>query len=81
MEEAGDPPPSASRRKSSRKRSRPAEGKDLISALPDALILHVFFFLDVKDVVKTSVLSKRWSSLWTQTSAISIDSHCSTVRI
>ncbi|KAI4312115.1 hypothetical protein MLD38_036966 [Melastoma candidum] len=30
-------------------------------------------FLDVKDVVKTSVLSKRWSSLWTQTSAISID--------
>ncbi|KAI4312043.1 hypothetical protein MLD38_036899 [Melastoma candidum] len=63
MEEAGDPPRSASRRTSPRKRSRPSDvaaGDDLISALPDSIILHVLSFLDIKDVVKTSALSRRW---------------------
>ncbi|KAF7121369.1 hypothetical protein RHSIM_Rhsim13G0171700 [Rhododendron simsii] len=38
---------------------------DVISALPDALILHVLSFLPIEDAIKTQVLSKRWLRLWT----------------
>ncbi|XP_058195921.1 F-box protein At5g03100-like [Rhododendron vialii] len=38
---------------------------DVITALPDALILHVLSFLPIKDAIKTQVLSKRWLHLWT----------------
>ncbi|XP_056171712.1 putative F-box/LRR-repeat protein At3g18150 [Syzygium oleosum] len=41
--------------------------RDHISALPDAVIHHIFSFLTIRDVVKTSVLSKRWRSTWTTT--------------
>ncbi|KAK3431683.1 hypothetical protein EUGRSUZ_E03795, partial [Eucalyptus grandis] len=40
---------------------------DLISALPDAVIHHIFSFLPLKDIVKTSVLSRQWRSTWTTT--------------
>ncbi|KAF8043969.1 hypothetical protein BT93_A2065 [Corymbia citriodora subsp. variegata] len=50
------------------KRNRsPLPPSDRISALPDAVIHHIFSFLPLKDVVKTSVLSKRWRSTWTAT--------------
>lgn len=46
------------------KRSKP-QGKDRLSELPDALIFHIFWFIPMFDVVKTSILSKRWRNLWT----------------
>ncbi|XP_030469691.1 F-box/LRR-repeat protein At3g59190-like [Syzygium oleosum] len=32
--------------------------------LPDALLQHILGFLPLKDVVRTSALSRRWESLW-----------------
>ncbi|KAF8006265.1 hypothetical protein BT93_K0529 [Corymbia citriodora subsp. variegata] len=46
---------------------------DLISALPDALIHQVFSFLPLEDIVRTSVLSKRWLSTWTTTTHLVFD--------
>ncbi|MCL7051809.1 hypothetical protein MKW94_026745, partial [Papaver nudicaule] len=37
---------------------------DRISELPDALILHIFSFLNMEDVKETCMLSKRWRYLW-----------------
>ncbi|KFK27927.1 hypothetical protein AALP_AA8G448800 [Arabis alpina] len=47
---------------SSRKRS--VVGEDRISELPEPLILQILSSLPTKDVVATSVLSKRWGSFW-----------------
>ncbi|KAK6114813.1 hypothetical protein DH2020_007082 [Rehmannia glutinosa] len=38
--------------------------EDRISKLPDAIIQHILSSLDPKQVVQTSVLSKRWTKLW-----------------
>ncbi|XP_048131410.1 F-box protein At5g03100-like [Rhodamnia argentea] len=51
----------------------PLSGRDLISALPDAVIHHFFSFLPIRDVVKTSVLSKRWRPTWTNTTDLVFD--------
>ncbi|XP_048132435.1 F-box protein At5g03100-like [Rhodamnia argentea] len=45
----------------------PLSPSDLIGALPNDVIHHIFSFLPLQDVVKTSVLSKRWQSTWTTT--------------
>ncbi|XP_057772036.1 putative F-box protein At3g44060 [Salvia miltiorrhiza] len=46
--------------KSKRRRSR-----DRLSELPDSLIFNIFELLPMNDVVKTTILSKRWKDLWT----------------
>lgn len=40
---------------------------DRLSDLPDALIHHIFSFLDMRIVVQTSTLAIRWRNLWTST--------------
>ncbi|KAL1832235.1 hypothetical protein ACET3Z_001886 [Daucus carota] len=42
-----------------------AEGEDRISDLPDELIHHILWFLDVQTAVQTCILSKRWKPVWT----------------
>ncbi|KAL6140069.1 hypothetical protein ACLB2K_058370 [Fragaria x ananassa] len=37
---------------------------DRITDLPDAILHHILFLLPIKTVAQTSVLSKRWRSLW-----------------
>ncbi|CAB4274299.1 unnamed protein product [Prunus armeniaca] len=37
---------------------------DRISDLPDAVLHHILFLLPIKTVAQTSVLSKRWRSIW-----------------
>ncbi|KAG5516751.1 hypothetical protein RHGRI_037478 [Rhododendron griersonianum] len=43
---------------------------DLITALPESLLLHVLSFLPIEDAVKTQVLSKRWLHLWTYSTSL-----------
>ncbi|PKA55295.1 F-box/FBD/LRR-repeat protein [Apostasia shenzhenica] len=52
---------------------------DRISGLHDALLLHILSFLVVDDVVKTSLLSKRWKNLWASATALNLDV-CTTKR-
>ncbi|CAO2148157.1 unnamed protein product [Urochloa humidicola] len=41
-----------------------ADGTDRISALPDGVLQHVLGFLEADEVVRTSVLARRWNGLW-----------------
>ncbi|XP_057772063.1 putative FBD-associated F-box protein At3g50710 [Salvia miltiorrhiza] len=38
--------------------------RDRFSELPNSLIIEIFSLLDIKDVVRTSLVSKRWENLW-----------------
>ncbi|KAL3575914.1 hypothetical protein D5086_021197 [Populus alba] len=46
---------------------------DMIENLPDAMLLHILSFLPAKDVLKTSILSKRWRHLWMSVSNLSFE--------
>ncbi|CAH1414465.1 unnamed protein product [Lactuca virosa] len=39
-------------------------GEDRITDLPDAVLHHIFRLLPIKSIVQTSILSKRWRTLW-----------------
>ncbi|THU48439.1 hypothetical protein C4D60_Mb09t26250 [Musa balbisiana] len=54
-------------------RSEPLEESDRISSLPDAAIHNIFSFLFSNDVVKTSMLAKRWRYLWASAPDIFLD--------
>ncbi|CAK9161390.1 unnamed protein product [Ilex paraguariensis] len=39
-------------------------GEDRISDLPDAVLHHILFFLPIRSIAQTGILSKRWRDLW-----------------
>lgn len=49
--------------------------EDRISQLPDDLISHILTHLSTCDVVRTSLLSKRWINLWERVPDLDLDSH------
>jgi F-box domain len=46
---------------------------DLISNLPDALLVHILSLLSTKEAVQTSFVSKRWRKLWTSLRCVNFD--------
>lgn len=40
-----------------------SEDNDMLSELPDIVLLHIMNFMDTKDAIRTCVLSKRWKDL------------------
>lgn len=46
---------------------------DNINELPDDLLVKILSFIPTKDVVATSLLSKRWESLWTNVRRLEYD--------
>ncbi|CAA3017637.1 F-box LRR-repeat At3g58900-like isoform X1 [Olea europaea subsp. europaea] len=46
--------------------------EDLISILPNAILQHILSFLPTKDIIRTSILCKRWKNLWTSISNIDL---------
>ncbi|CAN1784337.1 F-box/FBD/LRR-repeat protein At5g56420 [Linum perenne] len=50
-----------------------AEFTDRLSALPDAILDQILSLVDTKTVVQTSVLSRRWRSVWKHVHALNLD--------
>lgn len=50
------------------------DGKDQICSLPESILLHIMSFMEMKDAVKTTLLSKTWRDLWTHTRTLFFDS-------
>ncbi|KAH0886263.1 hypothetical protein HID58_062359 [Brassica napus] len=55
--------------------NRDAMNKDMISELPEALLLHILSYVPTEDVIATSVLSKRWRSLWKMVPKLEFESN------
>ncbi|XP_058767186.1 F-box/FBD/LRR-repeat protein At1g16930-like [Vicia villosa] len=47
-----------------KKKKNLMKNKDRISDLPDALLLHILSFLNIKQAIHTCILSPRWKNLW-----------------
>ncbi|XP_065626231.1 putative FBD-associated F-box protein At3g50710 [Quercus suber] len=60
--------------KSTSKRQKPTV-MDRISNLSDSLLCHILWFLTTKEAVVTSILSRRWKTLWTLVLKLDFDSH------
>ncbi|XP_010513369.1 PREDICTED: putative F-box/LRR-repeat protein At3g18150 [Camelina sativa] len=46
---------------------------DLISSLPDAILQHILFFVPTQLAITTSILSRRWRHVWSDTPSLSFD--------
>lgn len=56
------------------KRARDStNGVDSISSLPDVILQHIFSLIPTKYAIRTSVLSKRWKHVWSETPSLDID--------
>jgi len=55
------------------KRHKTLTAQDRISALPDLILLDILSSLPTKDAIKTVVLSKRWTSLWSFVPSLSFN--------
>lgn len=55
---------------------------DLLSDLPDCVLLHILSFLTTKDALQTCILSKRWNHLWKHLPTLTIhSSHFKYVKV
>ncbi|XP_077243390.1 putative F-box/LRR-repeat protein At4g15060 isoform X2 [Tasmannia lanceolata] len=52
---------------------KPTREENLITKLPDHLLLNIISFLPIKDAINTSLLSKKWRFLWTLTPNLDFD--------
>ncbi|KAK2414103.1 FBD-associated F-box protein [Trifolium repens] len=48
------------------------EEEDIINTLPDAVLCHILSFLETKQYVATSIISKRWNNLWRSVPAMDL---------
>ncbi|KAJ1383996.1 Leucine-rich repeat domain superfamily [Sesbania bispinosa] len=64
---------SSTRKEKFPKRQKTNEIKDIISNLPESIIGRILSFLPTKDAVRTSVLSKRWTFMWTSITKLDLD--------
>ncbi|KAF8103494.1 hypothetical protein N665_0188s0429 [Sinapis alba] len=55
--------------------TNPPNEVDRLSNLPDCLIFQVLLYLPTIDVVKTSVLSTRWTTLWKHVPGLDLDTN------
>ncbi|XP_019095635.1 PREDICTED: putative F-box/LRR-repeat protein At3g18150 [Camelina sativa] len=46
---------------------------DLISSFPDVILQHILFFVPTQLAITTSVLSRRWRRVWSDTPSLSFD--------
>ncbi|XP_033129411.1 F-box/LRR-repeat protein 13-like [Brassica rapa] len=53
--------------------TNPPSEVDPLSSLPDCLIFQIFLNLPTKDVVQTSALSTRWTTLWKDVHGLDLD--------
>ncbi|CAO2142571.1 unnamed protein product [Urochloa humidicola] len=51
-----------------------ADAGDLLSILPDDILRRILFFVPSKEAASTSVLSRRWRTLWRTSGAVNLDS-------
>ncbi|KAJ0100943.1 hypothetical protein Patl1_05016 [Pistacia atlantica] len=55
--------------------------EDRISKLPEDVLLYILSHLPIKDVLRTSALSKRWKYLWTSVSEIDFNEYNHKLRL
>nr|UWK23397.1 KUP12.1 [Olimarabidopsis pumila] len=55
------------------RRRRYSRKIDLISSLPDEILQHILFFVPTKLAIRTSVFSRRWRHVWSDTPCLFFD--------
>ncbi|EOA35157.1 hypothetical protein CARUB_v10020296mg, partial [Capsella rubella] len=53
---------------------------DLISSLPNAILQHILIYVPTQLAISTSVLSRRWRHVWSDTPSLSFDDDTGTYR-
>jgi hypothetical protein len=49
---------------------------DMITDLPEGILLHILSLLRTKDAVRTSILAKKWRNIWTYLSVFDFETGC-----